>query len=295
MFAETTIKRWDGIQKFFASFSKSPGWIFRGHADAAWPLNTSLQRTADDYKIRSKFLPIVERIMLERFQSVAHHYLQYSPKDSDRIEWLSILQHHGGITRLLDCTRSFYVALYFALESSVTRDACAWCISMYKLLKPANDGLGKWRQAHATSNVWNVNDPMYYDATSTANSFVGISEFNTNVVIPVMPQKLNTRMSIQQGIFLFATNLSISFLDNLYAMLGASSVYYESFDYLRDDCDDYYVIKLIIPHGCHKEIIDDLERMNINAASLFPGLDGYARSLKYSLRIFDPAGWGITP
>jgi hypothetical protein len=70
MFAETTIKGWDRIQKFFAAFSKSPGWIFRGHANVAWPLNTSLQRAADDYKIRSRFLPIVERIMLEKFQSV---------------------------------------------------------------------------------------------------------------------------------------------------------------------------------------------------------------------------------
>jgi hypothetical protein len=225
----------------------------------------------------------------------AHHYLQYSPKDSDKIEWLSILQHHGGITRLLDFTRSFYVAVYFALESSVTTDACVWCISMYKLMESANKGLAQWRQAYAEYNTLDANDPVNYDATTMADSFVGISEFNTNVVIPVLPHKLNKRMSTQQGIFLFPTNLSISFIDNLYTMLGASSVTYESFNYFRDDCNNYYVIKLIIPQGCHKEIIDDLERMNINAAALFPGLDGYARSLKYSLRIFDPEGWGITP
>jgi hypothetical protein len=45
------------------------------------------------------------------------------------------------------------------------------------------------------------------------------------------------------------------------------------------------IIKMVIPRKIHKEAIDDLKTMNITAATLFPGLDGFARSLYYQMRL----------
>jgi hypothetical protein len=35
-----------------------------------------------------------------------------------------------------------------------------------------------------------------------------------------------------------------------------------------------------MPSSLHKEVLRDLQRMNLNRASLFPDLDGYAASLR---------------
>jgi hypothetical protein len=40
------------------------------------------------------------------------------------------------------------------------------------------------------------------------------------------------------------------------------------------------VIKIEMPSNLHKEVLRDLQRMNLNRASLFPDLDGYAASLR---------------
>ncbi len=283
MFAETTIKGWGSIQDFFSTLSKSPsGWIFRGHANADWLLNSSLQRIAADYKISPRFLRFVEVSMVNMFKRRAHHFLKYSPDHSDDIEWLSILQHHGGITRLLDCTHSFYVALYFALESSLT-DACVWCISADKLRTKSIELLCGVKEV---SDIDVENDIIYQQGRETAKAFLG-TDVHHNIVIPVTPYRLNERMAIQQGVFLFPTNLASIFQDNLYSMFGVDST--EPLNVFTPH-NAYDAIKLIIPISSQKEILTDLHKMNITAASLFPGLDGYARSLKYNLRIFEIPG-----
>lgn len=275
MFAETKIDGWESVQKFFSALSnKRSGWIFRGHADADWLLNSSLQRTAADYRILPRVLQAVERNMLKMFKRRAHHYLPQPPKESDDIEWLSILQHHGGITRLLDCTHSFYVALYFALESSLT-DACVWCMSGRGLTSRAIELLNGLKEVHGI-NV--QNDIILQEGRETAQAFFG-TDVHHNIVIPVKPHRLNERMAIQQGIFLFPTNLAATFQDNLLSMFDLQGIEPLMNDINEDEIIDG--IKVIIPKCYHKEILTDLYKMNITAASLFPGLDGYARSLKY--------------
>jgi hypothetical protein len=44
------------------------------------------------------------------------------------------------------------------------------------------------------------------------------------------------------------------------------------------------VVKIILPKDIHNRAVWDLDAMNVNATSLFPGLDGFARSLHTWLR-----------
>jgi len=47
------------------------------------------------------------------------------------------------------------------------------------------------------------------------------------------------------------------------------------------------IVKIIIPVTFKRKVLDILYDMNVTRATLFPGLDGYAKSLKIS----PPKGW----
>lgn len=112
-----------------------------------------------------------------------------------------------------------------------------------------------------------------------------------DLVYPLNPERLNPRLSIQQGLFLAAGNLTKSFEDN--------------FESLQEDADRDYVWQIIIDiskFDVKKEILRNLYRMNVTRAALFPGLDGFAESLKPMLAFpeilrgrvpFDPRITGV--
>src|SRR5580765_7717482 len=80
---------------------------FRGHRDSRWSLLPAIKRgyLADD-----------ERNFSNRFRSRAGTRHEMLPNYDDLPSWLSLMQHYGVPTRLLDWTSSPLIALYFALE-----------------------------------------------------------------------------------------------------------------------------------------------------------------------------------
>ena len=194
----------------------------------------------------------------------------------------------GGITRLLDFTYSFYIAMYFAIESSID-DGCIWCINKEALTQYLLDThLAKYKSStDAIAAVDRHKDILWEDGRITASQYIGKKDVDNNFVVPVRPYKINERMAIQQGIFLFPSNITIDFQTNLSTTFGANNM-----DTIEDRInvfrlDKYNIVKLVIPKQCHREILFDLKKMNITTASLFPGLDGYAKSLKSNLRFFE--------
>ncbi len=84
----------------------------------------------------------------------------------------------------------------------------------------------------------------------------------------VSPFRLNERLVIQQGTFLIPRNVAIPFDDNLSALLQGSK--------------NHGLIKFRISgrQAARRQLLQHLQRMNITRATLFPGLDGFARSLE---------------
>jgi hypothetical protein len=51
------------------------------------------------------------------------------------------------------------------------------------------------------------------------------------------------------------------------------------------------MLQIVIPVSMRREALQQLHNMNISRTSLFPGLDGYARSLGVYHPAFDPKQW----
>jgi hypothetical protein len=120
-----------------------------------------------------------------------------------------------------------------------------------------------------------------------------VKQLGQAMILNVEPERLNERLSIQQGLFLFPCNIDLSFEQNVVPTFGDRDLLRTptklTFDRTTDtlQLSKASILKIIIPNGIHKTIIDDLYDMNVTAATLFPGLDGFARSLSYHLRIHE--------
>lgn len=109
----------------------SPRWLFRGQADAAWPLAPSVHRG---------YTPQQERYLTNEFRVRARSRYYSCPMSDDYPGWLALMQHYGLPTRLLDWTYSPLIAAFFAVHPDYgrqggkdERDACIWALDARKL------------------------------------------------------------------------------------------------------------------------------------------------------------------
>src|SRR6476620_5321553 len=112
MFVRLKLGSWEELA--FLSKALTP-FIFRGQSDASWDLTTSLERCFRRFELDLPVFETAEHWILMGFKRKYHLYNNHRPSASDYFEWLSILQHHGCPTRLLDFTMSLYIAAYFAV------------------------------------------------------------------------------------------------------------------------------------------------------------------------------------
>ncbi len=275
-FYEVTPKSWEDAKKIRQCLD---GYVFRGHADKTWTLKTSLERAVEQHQQDSTNPLAFETTILGKFISRAHHYVQSPPGNNEIFEWLSLLQDFGGPTRLLDFTDSFYIAAFFATELA-ERDACIWAINEQDLSSAFfTDSQASAREA--------------YDSTKYVEEVMARQFYNENdLVLAIRPSRLNERIAIQKGLFLFPRNLSNSFEKNLCstfgfefdALVSKNSRKTTTKEMLRNLDDSPSVLKINLSHKWNYDVVSDLYSMNIDSASLFPGLDGFARSLRFVVR-----------
>jgi len=169
------------------------------------------------------------------------------------------MQHHGAPTRFLDWTYSVYVAAYFALENAAG-DCAVWKINKKwlneegkKLFEKASYSTGIFNEA-GEENV----EKDFKDDVLTRRPLP--------VVVQVNPFQLDERLSIQKGVFLYPCDIQAGFEENLRVM--------------PESLDPKHVPKLVLSHTERLSPLKILNSMNISRATLFPGLDGFAQSLK---------------
>ena len=271
------IRNWDEFQKHLQSYRGDHRykWCFRGQANSNWRLVPSLERLV--LNRRKESLRNVERVLLDRFKRQAHHYLPKMPEESAVIEWYALMQHWGVPTRLLDFTLSPYVALFFALRERPA--GCAECLATHGAVWAIHhvclQSFAK-RELEITKSVGGA------EFRAALNRLVE-QDTDTRFVAPIQPFLMNERLAAQQGMFLCPSTLRLP-MDVLFSQVEDFRMLVEPEE---KKIKDSFARKLIIPFSERPNMLRELSRMNINSASLFPGMDGYAKSIRESYESLD--------
>lgn len=239
-----------------ASIGFDADYAFRGHADSDWKLEPTLYRRLkeEEQLIDEERAWFVEAQITDQFHNLV------SPTDPaatdqggfgtppglvDSDLWIR-MQHYGAPTRLLDWSRSVFVALYFAVISEPEKDGAVWVLH------------GKSVRESLRKNDTRVVRGHF------KKQFIGQKKIGWFEVFAPFD-----RLVAQQGLFTISTDIMMD--------------HHRAFDDMHND--EFPLTKLIIPAKWKPEFLRKLISMNISAASLFPGLDGIGRSIQESIEV----------
>jgi len=259
-------------------------WVYRGHANVDWRIEPSLLRYYRTHKpnIRHTTHDIRELDAIRKFRRGAHQSVSHLPDRNDLLSWLSLMQHFGAPTRLLDVTYSPATALYFAITESVTpvqrgenlsdtdldqrfRPFDVHAINVesvrrltVKRLKEAGISIDRY----PTSEQYCIGDN-----SGQRVEFVGFFEGYWQ----------SSRQLAQQGLFLVPSKLSMDIERFLGSMETRPRPYRNA----------WVVFRFRAGRKTYRNIVRHLISSGVTAANLFPGIEGLARSLY--LRMYEKA------
>ena len=256
---EIRIESWKNFQEIVAG-PQHRSWAFRGHADASWPLFSTLSRYLTSFNVHKKYWPQQEQRILRIFRRKAHLLLDHIPDENDSLQWLALMQHHGAPTRLLDFTWSPYVAAFFALERA-TKDAAIWA------LFPPGASNVKVRTIRASQKIEEGEI-----GPCVRGNYEKYFLYNEQAIVLIgEPDRMNQRLIAQSGTFAVP-----GLLDKPVEEIFPSNM----------------MRKFVLATSqMRRQAMQELYNMNIKQDTLFPGLDGLARSMAYELEshwAFDP-------
>lgn len=246
---ETRLESWS---EFVAIADRLDDWVFRGQPNDVWPLVSSLTRHLQQYCPDTSLWPLREERSIRIFRRKAHMYLEPNSLDND-LRCLALMQHHGAPTRLIDFTKSPFVAAFFAMWH-LQGDSAVFALNTPALWQAAPNF-----DPQLTRDEIDLRRPGNYEKYFASNRY-GLVWFGE-------PSTMDARLVAQSGLLVVPGKLDAP-LEQLLACYEA---------------DIPLLRKFVLPRRIRSEALHALYRMNVTAATLFPGLDGLARSIGYEL------------
>ncbi len=249
-----TAESWSHFQEllFEGSWNETLGrfrsaWAFRGLSDASYCLDTTLMRLGGPYVQ-------LERHLLRNFIKYAHR--DVVERDS-YWHWLSVAQHHGLPTRLLDWTHSPFVAMHFATANTgkFDRDGVVWCVNYEQAHALLPDRIGESLKKEGANS---------FTTDLLARTVASLAELDAMSEEPFLlffePPSMDDRIINQFALFSIISNPSMG----LDSWIGRHPTLCR---------------KIVVPATLKWEIRDKLDQSNVTERVLFPGLDGLSRWL----------------
>lgn len=275
----TEIGHWNDVFRLNQQFMSN--FIFRGQGDAEWPLATSLARMVRNHHpyMEDKLLTASyeERMMGEfKWKYPSYEKVQI-PADIESIEWLSLMQHYGSPTRMLDFSYSMYIALFMAIDGSFSKKSAIWALNKNVLQSKVIEKYSKEKNVNFMPTK-DIEDYIYVEATNAINRrFVVKEGVVINYLYPTRPHLSNERIpsTIDIG---FEEILKEYYDDNLNVSMEFAEVIRLA-DSNRLNQQAVSVLKIEIPKDLKYGLTNVLRQMNITSETMYPGLDGLARSM----------------
>lgn len=283
---EINIESWQDIVEYFESM-KLNRMVYRGQSNSGYKLESSFRRELTLLESQRRngentelMLIRLEDHLIELFKSQYHLYLDSKDYyEGDDLYFLSILQHYGAPTRLLDWSFSPFISTYFAISNNFQTDSALYALDLEYIVESNRKKIEDYYElrkidSKGRKNVNPIEFGKFY-ADSKARAIKQKEQFNEEIIIVgYEPERKNIRLARQQGLFLVSSKIDVNF-DEVISSYGIS----------KGDAKtkENVAIKFIINKNIKMDIMKSLQLMNISNEMLFPEMEGFCKSLKYKL------------
>jgi hypothetical protein len=212
--------------------------LFRGQEDE-WPLYSKLYRSAEKLNKLDLIYKIEKDILDNLKKSI--------PKNKSMTEWdyLSLAQHYGISTRLLDWSENPFVATWFAFKNCKRRSQkrIVWALQ--------------------------VDDSSLVD-------FGKDNPFQVRFIKIFKPKLLDLRIIAQESWF--------SIQDILFFEKGGDGLPYLNSNYPLENHEEfeYNLARFVFPNSLRKEILKKLKALGITHATIFPNISKISKGIQFS-------------
>ena len=227
-------------------------WSYRGQANSEWNLHSKLTRKliendCHNFEMAKNIEGQLLASFVTGFPAVSKNIPTNKVVNFERLMWMSLMQHYGCPTRLLDWSNSAYVALYFACSSGKDTDGVVYCVSDAILTIEQNKANKHYKTQTEEQLLWSESQSEVFFVTANFQ---------------------NIRCLSQQGVFTVTTSI---FDDH-------GDIISQELNNISQSKNQTFQAKLIIPCENKLDFLSRLSAMGITRANLFPGEVGFAES-----------------
>jgi len=247
------------------------GWAFRGQSQSYGTLVPSFQRVFRQ-KRSVGAAEIIERDLIKTFRK---HYANLQGKTVDmptpdligegyNLRCLSVMQHYGVPTRLLDWTSDFWTAVYFACAGEPPKEAELWLYHRSIFLEQLNlrPDLASLGFATGPGQPYAPPEPDL------------LSQRGGNLIVELDPQ-ITPRMKQQSAHHTLSSDVFADHAPLLFDIAQSAQLETGTNGLFR---------RVLIAAGCKEKTLRFLEEQrHVTAGTIFPDVEGLGKFLHWHL------------